>query len=82
MVRTASQIGHALRARKSGGDYVASYQAQWAHFLGAVRTGGELRCSVDDGYEAVVAALAARRSAAEDGRRIALIDIDQENIQT
>jgi predicted dehydrogenase len=82
LVKAVREVPHALRARKLGGDYVASYTAQWEHFLGAIRDGGALRCTVEDGYRAVLATAAARRSIEGGGRRVALAEIERSEVGT
>lgn len=52
-----------LRARRSGGELLASYRAEWEHFLESVRVGLPPRCTLDDGVEALRIALAAAESA-------------------
>jgi predicted dehydrogenase len=54
----------ALRNLRQGGDFKTSYRAQWEHFLGAIRTGGPVGCTLADGRAALQTALAAVESAA------------------
>jgi myo-inositol 2-dehydrogenase/D-chiro-inositol 1-dehydrogenase len=62
-----------LRTRRSGGELLASYRAEWEHFLDAIRTGSPLRCTLDDGVEALRIALAAAESA-ETGRPVTVAE--------
>ncbi|HEV3348236.1 MAG TPA: Gfo/Idh/MocA family oxidoreductase [Methylomirabilota bacterium] len=61
----------ALRNLRQGGDFKISYRAQWQHFLEAVRTGGPMGCTLEDGRAALQTALAAVESAAR-GRPVRL----------
>jgi myo-inositol 2-dehydrogenase/D-chiro-inositol 1-dehydrogenase len=54
----------ALRNLRQGGDFKTSYRTQWEHFLGAIRTGGPVGCTLADGRAALQTALAAVESAA------------------
>jgi predicted dehydrogenase len=54
----------ALRNLRRGGDFKTSYRIQWEHFLGAIRTGGPVGCTLEDGRAALQTALAAVESAA------------------
>jgi myo-inositol 2-dehydrogenase/D-chiro-inositol 1-dehydrogenase len=57
----ASRALSRLRTRRSGDD-LASYRAQWEHFLDVVRTGSSPECTLADGVEARRIALAAAES--------------------
>ncbi len=48
---------------RHGGIYQSSFFDEWRHFLGVVRSGGDVRCTVSDGKRAVEIALAAIQSA-------------------
>jgi predicted dehydrogenase len=49
---------------RHGGDYVASYCAEWRHFLEAIRNDTPVECTLADGRHALQVALAAVHSAA------------------
>jgi predicted dehydrogenase len=61
----------ALRNLRQGGDFKTSYRAQWEHFLHAIRTGGPVGCTLEDGRAALQTALGAVESAAS-GRPVRL----------
>lgn len=54
----------ALHNLRRGGDFKTSYRTQWEHFLEAIRTGGPIGCTLEDGRAALETALAAVESAA------------------
>ena len=54
----------ALRNLRRGGDFKTSYRTQWEHFLDAIRSGGPVGCTLEDGRAALQTALAAVESAA------------------
>jgi myo-inositol 2-dehydrogenase/D-chiro-inositol 1-dehydrogenase len=56
-------VGSASRMR-GGGEFVASYEAEWRHFLDAVAHGTPVDCTLEEGREAVRVLLAALESAA------------------
>jgi myo-inositol 2-dehydrogenase / D-chiro-inositol 1-dehydrogenase len=62
-----------FRARRRRSELLASYRAEWEHFLDAVRTGSPLRCTLDDGVEALRIALAAAESV-ETGRPVTVAE--------
>ena len=61
----------ALRNLRQGGDFKTSYRTQWEHFLAAIRTGGPVGCTLQDGRAALQTALAAVQSATS-GRPVRL----------
>jgi myo-inositol 2-dehydrogenase/D-chiro-inositol 1-dehydrogenase len=48
---------------RQGGDYVASYRAQWQHFIDCVQHDKAVECTLDDGRRALQVVLAAAASA-------------------
>jgi myo-inositol 2-dehydrogenase/D-chiro-inositol 1-dehydrogenase len=56
---------------RHGGDYLLSYQAEWEHFVAAVRRGDAVECDLEDGRHAIQVALAAVESA-KTGRPVKL----------
>ena len=60
LVRDAPQVVSTVR---QGGDYVASYHAEWRHFVGCVQHDLTPECTLEDGRRALQIALAAIESA-------------------
>ena len=65
------QTAHALKelprgiwGMRKGGDFLASYGAQWRHFMAAIRDDTPVECSLEDGERALQVVLAAAASAA------------------
>jgi myo-inositol 2-dehydrogenase / D-chiro-inositol 1-dehydrogenase len=65
------------RLRK-GGDFIASFQSEWRHFYAAIRNDSSVECSFEDGRRALLAVLAAVKSAAV-GRPVKLAEISESN---
>ena len=63
----ARELREALPAIRTGGDWAASYRAEWRSFIGAIESGAEVPCTVEDGRRAVQALLAALSSTALEG---------------
>jgi myo-inositol 2-dehydrogenase / D-chiro-inositol 1-dehydrogenase len=64
------QMAHTLKAlpqgvvrMRRGGDFIASYQAEWQHFIEAIQRGEPAGCTLADGRCALQVALAAIESA-------------------
>lgn len=56
---------HALRVRRAGGFFVASFAAEWRHFLRGVASASAVEPGVDSGRRLLQALLAAAASASE-----------------
>lgn len=61
-VAKATAVPRMIQGMRIGGEVLASYDAQWRHFLECVRTGRAVGCSVQDGKRAVELAVAATES--------------------
>jgi myo-inositol 2-dehydrogenase / D-chiro-inositol 1-dehydrogenase len=62
-LRTMKELPGSLPRLRHGGDVLASYHAQWRHFLGAIRDDRPLDCTVADGRRALEVVFAAMASA-------------------
>jgi myo-inositol 2-dehydrogenase/D-chiro-inositol 1-dehydrogenase len=62
-VGTLTALPHALAAIRRGGDYLASFQAEWRHFLAAIQHNAPLESTLEDGRRSLQAVLAAVASA-------------------
>ena len=60
---TAKELPRALFKMRQGGDFIASYRAEWSHFSDAIRNNIPLECTLEDGVQALRVVLAAARSA-------------------
>lgn len=67
--RTIRELPQLLKQARQGGDYLASYRAEWRHFVESVRDDREPECTLEDGRRATEAALAAVESDAQ-GRAV------------
>jgi predicted dehydrogenase len=65
LIDRAARLPAAVNAVRKGGDFRASYFHQWVRIVEALRAGGPMPASVDDGREAVRIVLAALRSSQE-----------------
>jgi predicted dehydrogenase len=63
MARTLAAFPFALFKMTQGGDFLASYQAEWRHFLDAIRQGTPVESTLEDGRSALQVALAAVKAA-------------------
>jgi myo-inositol 2-dehydrogenase/D-chiro-inositol 1-dehydrogenase len=61
--RSLRQLPRAVRYFQRGGEYYASFIAQWRHFAESIREAAPLECTLEDGRRAMQIALAAARSA-------------------
>lgn len=57
------ELPRGLRNLRQGGDFVASYQAEWRHFLDSIQQDTPVECTLEDGRMALSVALAALASA-------------------
>jgi myo-inositol 2-dehydrogenase / D-chiro-inositol 1-dehydrogenase len=75
------EMAHALREApqglsrlRRGGDFLASFQAEWRHFFAAIRDDTPVQCTLEDGRRALNVVLAAARSASW-GRPVRVADV-------
>ena len=61
--RALWHLPRAMRYFRLGGEYYASFVAQWRHFADAIQQGVPLECTLEDGRRALQIALAAAESA-------------------
>ena len=71
--RFAAELARAAPSIRRGGDFDASYVAEWRHFVGAIRRDAPVECGFDEGREATRILLAALESA-QAGRPVRLAD--------
>lgn len=57
--RTLRETPRIIRQARRGGDFVASYTAEWRHFADAIALDTTVACGLDDGKRALEIALAA-----------------------
>jgi myo-inositol 2-dehydrogenase / D-chiro-inositol 1-dehydrogenase len=53
MVQLAHFFPDLPYAWRQGGDFVASYRAEWQHFIDSIQDGLPLECTLEDGYRAL-----------------------------
>jgi predicted dehydrogenase len=63
LARSLNQLPRAVRHFRRGGEYYASFIAQWRHFAESIGEGAPLECTLEDGRRALQVALAAAKSA-------------------
>jgi myo-inositol 2-dehydrogenase/D-chiro-inositol 1-dehydrogenase len=63
MADTLKELPQAASAIRQGGDFVASYQAEWRHFIDAIRQDTPVESTLEDGRRALQVVLAAVESA-------------------
>lgn len=62
LARATRALPRMLAAARTGGEYVATYAAEWRHFVAAVRGEARPEPTLEDGRRALEIALAARES--------------------
>lgn len=62
--RAFRNLPHAVALWRQGGDVIASYRAQWYHFIDAIRNDTPVECTFEEARSAVRVALATIESAA------------------
>jgi predicted dehydrogenase len=63
MVHTLKELPQGALKMWRGGDFLASYQAEWRHFLDAIQRDAPVECTLEDGRRALQIVLAAVESA-------------------
>ena len=63
MAHTLKELPQGAWGMRRGGDLIASYRAEWQHFIEAVQHDAPVECTVEDGRCALQVALAAIESA-------------------
>lgn len=63
IAHTLRELPRGLWGIRRGGDFVASYQAEWRHFIDAIRQDTRVECTLEDGRHALQVVLAALASA-------------------
>ena len=60
---TLKELPQGLWRMRWGGDFIASYQAEWRHFIDAILQDTRVECTLEDGRRALQVVLAAAASA-------------------
>src|SRR5262249_57010069 len=63
LVRSLGEVPGGVLRMRQGGEFMASYRAEWRHFLEAVRGDASVECTLEDGRRALQVVLAAMESA-------------------
>ncbi|KPL15505.1 MAG: hypothetical protein AMJ93_16545 [Anaerolineae bacterium SM23_84] len=63
MAHTLKELPQAASAIRQGGDFVASYQAEWRHFIDSIQQDTPVESTLEDGRRALQVVLAAVESA-------------------
>jgi len=63
LARSLKQLPRAVRHFRRGGEYYASFMAQWRHFADSIQEAIPVECTLEDGRRALQVALAAAESA-------------------
>lgn len=63
MTHVLRELPQAAWNARHGGDYAASYRAEWQHFVGSIQRDTPVECTLEDGRRALEVALAAVESA-------------------
>jgi myo-inositol 2-dehydrogenase/D-chiro-inositol 1-dehydrogenase len=63
VVHTFTALPHAVSAMRQGGDYVASFQAEWRHFITGIQQDAPVESTLEDGRRALQVVLAVVESA-------------------
>jgi predicted dehydrogenase len=62
-IKTFLDLPQAVSTMHRGGEFIASFRAEWEHFLFSIKDNTPLECTLQDGMAAVKIALAAAQSA-------------------
>lgn len=63
MIAAAKQLGTSVAEIRNGGAFNATYEAEWRHFIGAIRGDKAPACTLNDGLRALEIVVAATQSA-------------------
>jgi myo-inositol 2-dehydrogenase/D-chiro-inositol 1-dehydrogenase len=63
IVHTLKELPQGVLRMRQGGDFIASYRAEWRHFIDCIQQGIPPECTLEDGRRALEVALAAVGSA-------------------
>ena len=64
IIHTLRELPQGALKMRQGGDFIASYRAEWRHFIDAIQHGGPVGCTLEDGRQALEVVVAAVESAA------------------
>ncbi len=63
VIHVLRELPKAVSTIRRGGEFMASYRAEWQHFIHAIQNDTQVECTLEDGRRAVQIALAATQSA-------------------
>ncbi len=63
VINTLRDLPKAVSTMRNGGEFMASYRAEWEHFMHAIQNDTQVECTLEDGMHAVQVTLAATQSA-------------------
>jgi len=77
IARFFKELPQGILQTRYGGDYVATFQNQWKHFINCIRRDIPVECTLEDGRAALQVALATVKSASE-GRTVKVAEAPRE----
>lgn len=63
VINTLRDLPKVVSTMRKGGEFMASYRAEWQHFIHVIRNDAQVECTLEDGMHAVQVTLAATQSA-------------------
>jgi myo-inositol 2-dehydrogenase / D-chiro-inositol 1-dehydrogenase len=72
IAHTLRELPRGIRRMGDGGDFIASYRAEWRHFIDCIQRDTKPQCTMEDGRRALQVVLAAIESASS-GRPVRIV---------